>query len=71
MNINVTTAVELSQTQKKKVINEVEKKYPQSNISFDVKSEVIGGVKDTVGSKQIDMTLQSQLSQLQKSLKEE
>lgn len=71
MNSIVTSATKLSETQKKKVTSALEKKYPDAQITFIVDEAAIGGVKITVGSKQIDMTLQAQLLQLQKTLKEE
>jgi F0F1-type ATP synthase delta subunit len=71
MNSIITSATELSETQKKKVISALEKKYPNTQVTFIVDETTIGGVKITVGSKQIDMTLQGQLLQLQKTLKKE
>jgi F0F1-type ATP synthase delta subunit len=71
MNSIVTSATKLSETQKKKVVSALEKKYPDAQISFVVDESTIGGIKITIGSKQIDMTLQAQLLQLQKTLEEE
>lgn len=68
MKILVTSAVPLTTEQTKKIESAFVKNHPKSSIDFRVDPSCIGGIKVTIGSKQIDMTLQSQLHALEKAL---
>ena len=67
--VTITTAVSLSKSQLKTVTDAIKAKYG-ADLSIEqlVDPEVVGGVKITIGSKQLDATIQNQLSYLKNQL---
>ena len=68
MQILVTTAITLSSDQKKKLESALKAKYPKHNIEYVVNPACVGGIKITIDSKQIDMTVAHQLATMHKTL---
>ena len=67
--VTVTSAIALSDSQKKSLKAGLEKKYGAITMNEVVDEKVIGGLKVTVGSEQFDATLSAKLSQLRQNLK--
>ena len=68
MQILVTTAITLSSDQKKKLESALKANYPKHSIEYIVNPACEGGIKITIDSKQIDMTVAHQLATMQKAL---
>lgn len=68
MQILVTTAITLSSDQKKKLETALKAKYPKHSIEYVVTPACEGGIKVTIDSKQIDMTVAHQLTSMHKAL---
>ena len=68
MTITVTTAVKLSADQKKKLTTALKKKYDSVDLNEVVSDKVGGGIKLTLGSKQIDNTVRAKLTQIRTKL---
>ncbi|MEO8581000.1 MAG: F0F1 ATP synthase subunit delta [Patescibacteria group bacterium] len=65
----VTTAVALSDAQNKQLKTGLEKKYGPITIKEQIDKKVIGGLKVTIASEQLDATLEAKISQLKQNLK--
>lgn len=72
LKVTVTSAVELTNTQVKKIVDAVEKKYKETNVDLKqvIDPSIIAGVKLTIGSEEIDATISSKLEQLHEQLKQ-
>ena len=72
LKVTVTSAIELTNTQVKKIVDAVEKKHTQTSVDLKkiVDPSVIGGIKITIGSEEIDATIYSKLEQLHEQLKQ-
>ncbi|GIK83720.1 MAG: hypothetical protein BroJett025_03420 [Patescibacteria group bacterium] len=72
LKVTVTSAVELTSSQAKKIVDAMEKKYTENTIELKqvVDHSVIAGVKITVGSQEIDATAYSKLEKLHVQLKQ-
>ena len=68
-NVIVTTAIALSAEQKQTLQSALTKQYGQISFQEIIDEDVLGGIKVTVGSKQLDVTVKSKLNQLRKSLR--
>lgn len=68
MNISITSAIKLDANQEKKVATVLQKKYANAKLHFVIDQECVGGIKITIGSKQVDFTIANQLNQLEKAL---
>jgi len=69
MTITITSAVSLSATQKKTLVETLTKKYPAGSVETIVDPTCGGGLKITIGSKQFDMTVAHLLSSIEKQLR--
>lgn len=67
--VTVTSAIALSDAQKKQLKTGLEKKYGSIELVEKIDAKVIGGVKVTVGSEQFDATISAKLSMLKQNLK--
>ena len=72
IKVTVTSAIELTKEQVKKIVNAVEKKHKESTVELKqvVNPMVIAGIKLTVGSEEIDATAYSKLEKLHLHLKQ-
>lgn len=72
LKVTVTSAVELTNTQVKKIVEEIEKKHSGSTVELKqvVDPSVIAGIKLTVGSQEMDATVYSKLEKLHVQLKQ-
>jgi ATP synthase F1 delta subunit len=72
LKVTVTSAVELTKTQVKKITDAVEKKHKESKVELKqvVDSSIIAGLKVTVGSEEIDATAYSKLEKLHLQIKQ-
>ncbi|MBP7842375.1 F0F1 ATP synthase subunit delta [Candidatus Woesebacteria bacterium] len=72
LKVTVTSAVELTEKQVKKIVDAVEKKYSENTVELKqvVNPSVIAGVKLTIGSQEIDATASTKLAKLHQELKE-
>lgn len=66
----VTTAIPLSETQKKQIATFTEKSFGITEIEEVVDAAVIGGVKIRIGSREVDQTIKQKLDQLRLQLLE-
>jgi F-type H+-transporting ATPase subunit delta len=67
--VTITTAVALTDTQLKSIVDAVTKKYGKSfEFKEVVDPEVIGGIRLTIGSVQLDSTISHKLNQLKNQL---
>lgn len=66
----VTTAVPISAAQRQKLVKSLEKKFSGQEIKLEeiVNESIVGGLKLTVGSREIDASIASQLTQLKEQL---
>lgn len=64
----VTTAVPLTKKQLEVLTTALEKKYPAFTVKEVVDAKVLGGVRLTIGSREIDATLQHKLEQVRTAL---
>lgn len=66
LQINIASAVALSDLQKKKLETSLQKKYSNKELTFDyqIKEELIGGLSVSVAGKLHDASLRARLSQL-------
>lgn len=66
MNVTITSAIELSAAQRKTLVTALEKKYGNSlTIEEIVNENLIGGVRVTVGSRQLDASVRGKLHKLE------
>lgn len=67
--VQVTTAVELSSAQRKKLSDALEKKFGASmKINEIVDPTILGGIRIVVGSKEIDASIKTKLDKLRQQL---
>lgn len=67
--VTITTAVKLTEKQFSSIVDAVTKKYGKAlEFKQQVKPEVIGGIRLTIGSSQLDATISHKLQQLQNQL---
>jgi F-type H+-transporting ATPase subunit delta len=66
--VTITSAVPLSESQKKALTDGLKKKYSAVSIEEQIDENIIGGVKVTVGDKQFDATLRGRLSKLKETI---
>lgn len=66
--VTVTSAVKLSSTQLKTIQDAFTKKFTSVDLETVIDPQIIGGVKVTIGSKQIDASVQGKLNQLKQAL---
>lgn len=64
----VTTAVALTKKQLNTLTDALEKKYPAVVVHEVVDPAVLGGIKVTIGSREIDATLEHKLQQVRRAL---
>lgn len=70
MNVTVATAVELSKSQLEALSTQLKKKYGAGiKIQTKVDSSLIGGIKVTAGSQQLDGSIQHKLAVIKQQLK--
>lgn len=72
LKVTVTSTIELTEKQVKRIVDAVEKKYSAKEVELKqvVTPSVIAGIKLTIGSQEIDATAQTKLAQLHQELKE-
>jgi F-type H+-transporting ATPase subunit delta len=72
LKVTITSAVDLTSAQVKKIADAVEKKYKNSQVELKqvVDPSVIAGVKITIGSEEIDATAYAKLEKLHLKLKQ-
>ncbi len=72
LKVTVTSAVELTKSQVKKITDAVEKKHKESKVELKqvIDPSIIAGVKLTVGSEEIDGTAYSKLEKLHLQIKQ-
>lgn len=68
MQVVVSSPIAISSSQKQTLQKAVEKKYGKVEMVEVVDPSLIGGVKVTIGSHQIDATVKSKLNQLKQQL---
>ena len=68
-HVTVTSAIALSDAQKKELKSGLEKKYGSIDFHEEIDEKVIGGLKVTVGSEQFDASIAAKLAQLKQNLK--
>ena len=66
--VKITSAISLSSTQLKTITDALSQKYQKIEIEQTVDPEIIGGLKITVGSKQIDASVRGKIEQLKQAL---
>lgn len=73
IRVKVTSAVELSDSQLKKITETVEKKYPKHKIALEttIDSKIIGGVKLLIDAVEYDGTVAGKLDRLKQYLQKE
>ena len=66
LQVNITSAIVLSDLQKKKLETGLQKKYSKEELSFSyqVKEELIAGLSVSVAGKLYDASLKARLNQL-------
>lgn len=64
----VTTAVELTSDQRKKLTSAIEEKMGSSRISEVIDPSIIGGIKIIAGSREIDSSVKGKLTKLKQQL---
>jgi len=72
LKVTITSAVELTSSQVKKITDAVEKKHKESSVEFKqvIDPAVIAGLKVTIGSNEIDATAYSKLEELHLQIKQ-
>lgn len=72
IKVTVTSAIELTKPQVKKITDAVAKKYSGSTVEIKqvVDPAVIGGIKVSLGSEEIDATTYNKLEKLHLQLKQ-
>ncbi len=70
VSVKITTAIELSATQRTAMEKALTKARPDQKLSFEyvVDPKVLGGVKLTVGSQELDGTVRTKLSAIKHQL---
>jgi len=66
--VTVSSVIPLEATQKKKLSEALESKYDKITLVEEITPELIGGIKVTIDSTQIDASLSSKLHQLQEKV---
>lgn len=66
----VTSAVALTNDQKKQIMTVVEKKYGITELEEIIDPSILGGIKLRIGSRELDYTVKNKLSQLKQQLLE-
>lgn len=71
LKVTITSAIDLTSSQVKKIKGAVEKKHKESNVELKqvVDPSVIAGLKVTIGSEEIDATAYSKLENLHLQIK--
>ena len=66
LQVNITSAIVLSDSQKNKLVTALQKKYSKDELSFSyqVKEELIAGLNISVAGKLYDASLKARLNQL-------
>lgn len=64
MNILIESAIKLDAATQKEIESMLSKKYAAADYSYVVNPKVLGGLRVTVGSKRIDLSLEGKLSQI-------
>lgn len=62
----ITSAIKLSADQRKKLSDVLSKKYQVKDFVEKVDPDILGGLKVTVGSTQIDLSVKNKLNALRK-----
>jgi F-type H+-transporting ATPase subunit delta len=72
LKVTITSAIDLTSAQVKKITDAVEKKHTKSSVEFKqvVDPAVIAGLKVTIGSNEIDATAYSKLESLHLQIKQ-
>lgn len=66
----VTSAIALSQDQKKKILSHLDKQYGITEIKEVIDPSVLGGIRIKVDSREVDNTIKHKLGQLKQQLLE-
>lgn len=66
--IVVTTAVELTPAQRKKIKDAVEQKMGAISITEEIDPSIIGGIRIVAGSRELDATVKGRLTKLREQL---
>lgn len=66
--VTITSAVALSAAQRKTLADAIEKKHGKVELVEEINPAVLGGVKVTIDSEQIDATVAAKLKQVQNQL---
>ena len=66
MKATVTSAIKLSADQRKKLADVLAKKYQVDEVVEKVDPGILGGLKVTIGSMQIDLSVKNKLDSLRK-----
>lgn len=66
--VTITTAIELTNTQRETIQHSLEAKLGPVTLSEQVDPKVIGGIKIVTGSKELDATVKGRLERLRNSL---
>lgn len=62
----ITSAIKLSSDQRKKLLEVLKKKYRVTELEEQVDPEILGGLKVTIGSMQLDLSVKNKLEALKK-----
>lgn len=70
MNVSIESAIKLNKDQMTEIEKLVLKKYQDATFTYKVNAEILGGLRVTVGSNRIDMSLSGKLSTVSRALQE-
>ena len=65
MTVNIQSAIPLDQEQKKALETVVTKTHTHAEFIYQVDKAVLGGLRVTIGSKRIDLSLAGKLNQIE------
>lgn len=67
-HVTITSAVALSASQKKSLVEAIEKKHGKVTVTEEINPAVLGGIKVNIDTEQIDASVAHKLIQLQSKL---
>lgn len=69
MKVTITSAIPLTAEQRKKLVSALEKKYSTKHeIEEQVDEQLLGGVRITIGSRQLDASVRGKLHSIEAQL---
>lgn len=67
-HVTITSAIALSASQKKSLVEAIEKKHGKVTVTEEINPAVLGGIKVNIDTEQIDASVAHKLIQLQSKL---